>query len=35
VRLAKTIGAVVRPLPGGDDPRRLLVIAGPPKLVNG
>jgi hypothetical protein len=35
VRLAKTIGAVVRPLPGGDNPRRLLVIAGPPKLVNG
>jgi hypothetical protein len=35
VRLAKTIGAVVRPLPGGHDPRRLLVIAGPAKLLDG
>jgi hypothetical protein len=35
MRLAKAIGAVVRPLPGGNDPRRLLVIAGPAKLVDG
>ncbi|MFN2628856.1 MAG: LytR C-terminal domain-containing protein [Gaiellaceae bacterium] len=28
-RLAKTLGASTAPLPGGDDPRRLVVIAGP------
>jgi transcriptional regulator with XRE-family HTH domain len=29
VRLAKKLGAVTQPLPGGNDPKRLVVIAGP------
>ena len=31
VRLARELGVVTKPLPGGKDPRRLLVIVGPPK----
>jgi transcriptional regulator with XRE-family HTH domain len=30
VRLARQLGVITRPLPGGDDPRRLVVIVGPP-----
>lgn len=33
VRLAKQICAPVKPLPGGDDPRRVVVIAGPPTVA--
>ncbi len=29
VRLARQLGVVTRPLPGGDDPNRLVVIVGP------
>lgn len=29
VRLARQLGVVTRPLPGGSDPKRLLVIVGP------
>jgi hypothetical protein len=29
VRLAKELGVPVQPLPGGRDPRRLVVIVGP------
>jgi transcriptional regulator with XRE-family HTH domain len=32
-RLAKQLCAEARPLPGGNDPRRLVVIAGPPQVV--
>src|SRR5262249_5758331 len=35
VRVAKARGAGVRPLRGGHDARRLLVIAGPARLVDG
>jgi transcriptional regulator with XRE-family HTH domain len=31
LRLAKQLGAPLLPLPGGNDPRRLVVIVGPPK----
>jgi transcriptional regulator with XRE-family HTH domain len=31
VRLARTLGVVTRPLPGGANPRRLVVIVGPAK----
>lgn len=34
LRLAKQIGADVKPLPGGDDPRRLVVIAGPATVLS-
>jgi transcriptional regulator with XRE-family HTH domain len=30
-RLARQLGVVAKPLPGGNDPRRLVVIAGPPR----
>src|SRR3954453_2163047 len=33
VRLAKQLDVPVQPLPGGDDPRRLVVIVGPKKAV--
>jgi hypothetical protein len=33
LRLAKQLGVPVQPLPGGDDSRRLVVIAGPPHAV--
>ena len=29
VRLARQLGVTTKPLPGGDDPNRLVVIAGP------
>jgi hypothetical protein len=29
VRLARQLGVATKPLPGGDDPRHLVVIAGP------
>ena len=32
-RLAKQLCVEARPLPGGTDPRRLVVIAGPPQVV--
>ena len=32
-RLAKDLDVPVQPLPGGDDPRRLVVIVGPKKAV--
>jgi transcriptional regulator with XRE-family HTH domain len=32
-RLAKQLCVEARPLPGGNDPRRLVVIAGPPQVV--
>jgi transcriptional regulator with XRE-family HTH domain len=31
-RLAHQLGVESRPLPGGSDPRRLVVIAGPPRI---
>jgi hypothetical protein len=31
VRLAKQLDVPVQPLPGGNDPRRLVVIVGPPR----
>jgi transcriptional regulator with XRE-family HTH domain len=31
-RLAHQLGVEARPLPGGSDPRRLVVIAGPPRI---
>jgi transcriptional regulator with XRE-family HTH domain len=31
VRLARSLGVVVRPLPGGTNPRRLVVVVGPAK----
>jgi len=34
VRLAKQLGVPVQPLPGGHDPRRLVVIVGPKRLAN-
>jgi hypothetical protein len=34
VRLAKQLGVPVQPLPGGLDPRRLVVIVGPKRLAN-
>jgi LytR cell envelope-related transcriptional attenuator len=33
LRLAKALGVPVQPLPGGNDSRRLVVIAGPPHAV--
>jgi LytR cell envelope-related transcriptional attenuator len=30
-RLARELGVTARPLPGGADPRRLVVVVGPPK----
>jgi hypothetical protein len=33
LRLAKQLGVPLQPLPGGSDPRRLVVIAGPPRAV--
>jgi len=33
IRLAKQLGVPVQPLPGGLDPRRLVVIVGPRKLT--
>jgi hypothetical protein len=33
VRLAKKLGAVTEPLPGGNDPKRLVVIAGPQRSI--
>lgn len=30
-RLARQLGVVARPLPGGDNPRRLVVVVGPPR----
>ena len=35
LRLAKQLGVNVAPLPGGTNPRRLVVIAGPPTIANG
>ena len=34
VRLAKDLGVPVQPLPGGKDPRRLVVIVGPKRLAS-
>jgi hypothetical protein len=31
-RLAEQLGVEARPLPGGSNPRRLVVIAGPPRV---
>ncbi|MDP9307477.1 MAG: hypothetical protein M3P15_04115, partial [Actinomycetota bacterium] len=31
-RLAGQLGVQARPLPGGSNPRRLVVIAGPPRV---
>jgi len=31
-RLARQLGVQAKPLPGGSDPRRLVVIAGPPQI---
>lgn len=31
VRLARELGVVTKPLPGGDNPRRLVVVVGPKK----
>ena len=33
LRLAKSLDVPLQPLPGGDDPRRLVVIVGPEKAV--
>jgi transcriptional regulator with XRE-family HTH domain len=33
-RLAATLGVETKPLPGGDDPRRLVVIVGPARLAD-
>jgi hypothetical protein len=33
-RLAGQIGVQTRPLPGGSNPRRLVVIVGPPRAAN-
>ncbi|MDX6470485.1 MAG: LytR cell envelope-related transcriptional attenuator [Gaiellaceae bacterium] len=33
LRLAKQLGVPLQPLPGGLDPRRLVVIVGPPRAV--
>ena len=33
LRLAKSLGVPLQPLPGGNDPRRLVVIVGPEKAV--
>ncbi len=35
LRLAKTLGATTSPLPGGTDPRRLVVIVGPQRGPGG
>ncbi|HVM18271.1 MAG TPA: LytR C-terminal domain-containing protein [Gaiellaceae bacterium] len=35
VRLARELGVVARPLPGGDDPKRLVVVVGPQKGPGG
>jgi hypothetical protein len=32
-RLAEQLGVAARPLPGGKDPRRLVVIVGPPRAL--
>lgn len=34
-RLARQLGVRARPLPGGDDPRRLVVVVGPPRGPTG
>lgn len=34
-RLARQLGVSARPLPGGDDPRRLVVVVGPPRGPTG
>jgi hypothetical protein len=34
-RLARRLGVEARPLPGGDDPRRLVVIVGPSRGLDG
>ena len=31
-RLARQLGVQAKPLPGGSNPRRLVVIAGPPRI---
>ena len=31
IRLARALGVVTKPLPSGSDPRRLLVVVGPPR----
>ena len=31
-RLARQLGVQAKPLPGGTDPHRLVVIAGPPRI---
>jgi hypothetical protein len=33
-RLAADLGVVTKPLPGGDDPRRLIVIVGPARIAD-
>jgi transcriptional regulator with XRE-family HTH domain len=33
-RLAKQLGVTVKPLPGGKNPRRLVVVVGPERAVN-
>jgi transcriptional regulator with XRE-family HTH domain len=33
LRLAKQLGVPLQPLPGGRDPRRLVVIVGPPRVT--
>jgi hypothetical protein len=32
LRLARQLGVPLKPLPGGSNPSRLVVIAGPPRL---
>lgn len=33
VRLARQLGVVAQPLPGGDNPRRLVLVVGPPRGI--